>query len=240
MLAPSRSWREQPFSVPCLFQRQPKRHMRLCRRNNRPRDPLPLVCILEIPCQLIRPPAGEFCHNPFAIALTQLVGEPLSMGITPELNLTICLHDAAHRPEGAQQPVIFANDCMRQGMLNQFGRRFVETFQINDDLPALIQIAKIDASSPGQRKQVTAHPIAFFPSIGGPRFQTLHHAVAAQPQGPSRKAWSAEASAKAARHGRRPTPWRYRRHSRRARPAFLCAPRKASSGSCPPPTPSSR
>ena len=96
MLAPSRRRSEQPLSVPCLSQRQPKRHMRLGRRNDGPRNPPPLIRILEITSQRIRPPAGEFRHNPFAIPLAQLFSEPLSMGISPELDLAIRLHDTAH------------------------------------------------------------------------------------------------------------------------------------------------
>ena len=117
--------------------------MRLGGRDYRLGDPRSLVRVLEIRSQRIRAPAGEFRDNPFAIPLTQLISEPLSMGITPELNLAIRLHDAAHRPEGAKQSIIFGNDLMRPGMLDQLGRRFIEAFKIIDDLPALIPVAKI-------------------------------------------------------------------------------------------------
>jgi hypothetical protein len=91
--------------------------MRLRCRNNGPRDPRPLVRILEIPCQRIRPPAGEFRDHPVAIPLAQFIGEPFGMSISPELNLAIRLHDTAHRPEGAQQPVILRDPLMGSCLL---------------------------------------------------------------------------------------------------------------------------
>jgi hypothetical protein len=92
--------------------------MRFGCRNNRPRNPLPLVRIREVAGHRICPPAGEFCHNPFAIPLTQLIGEALRMSIPPELDLAIRLHDAAHRPEGTKQPVIIKDRLMRSGMVD--------------------------------------------------------------------------------------------------------------------------
>jgi hypothetical protein len=105
------SWLRTPCHITLgllrVPQLQPNRHMRFGRRNNRPRDPRPLLSILEVFCQRIRPPDRKLRHNPFAVLLPQLFGKPFSMGITPELNLAIRLHDAAHRPEGTQQPATF-------------------------------------------------------------------------------------------------------------------------------------
>jgi hypothetical protein len=39
------------------------------------------------------------------------------MSISPELNLAIRLHDTAHRPEGAQQPVILRDPLMGSCLL---------------------------------------------------------------------------------------------------------------------------
>ena len=75
--------------------------MRLGGRNNRPCNPPPLVGIREVTGQSIRPPASEFRHNPFAIPLTKFISKALRMRIPPELNLSVRLHDADHRPEGA-------------------------------------------------------------------------------------------------------------------------------------------
>ena len=70
--------------------------MRLGCRNNRSGDPLPLALIFEIRSQRIRPPAGEFRHDPSAVPLSKFIGEPFRMGISPELHLPNCLHDTAH------------------------------------------------------------------------------------------------------------------------------------------------
>ena len=54
--------------------------MRLFRRNNHPRNPLPLVRIRKGTGHCIRPPRGEFRRNPVAVLLAQLIGKPLCMG----------------------------------------------------------------------------------------------------------------------------------------------------------------
>jgi hypothetical protein len=53
--------------------------MRLFRRNNHPRNPLPLVRIRKGTGHCIRPPRGEFRRNPVAVLLAQLIGKPLCM-----------------------------------------------------------------------------------------------------------------------------------------------------------------
>lgn len=103
--------------------------MRLSRRNNCPCDSPPLDRILEIPFQRIRPPTGELRHNPFAIPLAQLISEAIRMGISPEFDTPIRPHDAAHRPKGAQQSVVFRCYLMRPSMLDQLGCRVISDWK---------------------------------------------------------------------------------------------------------------
>ena len=101
--------------------------MRLGSRDNRPRNPLPLGLVLDVLCQDIGPARGKVRHHAVPVPPAQFIGEALRMGIPSELDLAVCLHDARHRPQRADQPVIFRHGLMGYSVVDQLGSSIVES-----------------------------------------------------------------------------------------------------------------